>query len=231
MRTWTKLGGVAAVLLATGTAFAADHADGPGVTMEPTGDINDVYTWMSADKANLELIMTIGGTSAPTAFGDTTQYVFHIVRSEMPLVDDGTATKLICEFASNTDAQCWLGDSDYVTGDPSAAAGMKSDSGKVRVHAGAHADPFFFFLDGLKATVGAVIAAATAVTPKLLFYPSGCPKLDAATVTALQALLTTPPKNNFKGLNSLGLVVEIALDAIPGKGNHLSVWAGTYGKN
>ncbi len=234
MRTSMKLAGAATLLLASGTALAADHADGPGVKADAVSDINDVFTWTSADKANLNLIMTIGGTSQPTAFGDVTQYVFHLNRSDNPLAaaGDGTDTQLICEFASNTDAKCWLGTGDYVTGDPSSAEGMKSASGKLRVHAGAHAEPFFFFLDGFKAAVTTVVMAASILS----FYPSGCPKLDAATVTALQGLLTKspmnmPPVDNFKDLNSLAIVAEVAVDAVPGTGNFLAVWAGTYVKN
>lgn len=233
MRTSVKFAGAVALLLASGTALAADHADGPGVKADAVSDINDVYTWVSSDKSKLELIMTIGGVSAPTAFGDKTQYVFHINRSENPLAasDEGTDTQLICEFASNTDAQCWLGTGDYVKGDPSSATGMASASGKFRVHAAAHADPFFFFLDGFKKAVDTVVVNAAA----LMKYASGCPKLDQATVTLLQGQLTmagaNPPIDNFKDLNSLGLVAEVDLDALPGTGNFMAVWAGTYVKS
>ena len=60
------------------TLRAADHADGPAATAEPTSDIDDVYAWMSPDATDLNLVMTIG-RNVPGTSGSPTrvQYVFH----------------------------------------------------------------------------------------------------------------------------------------------------------
>jgi hypothetical protein len=53
---------------------AADHADGPAATADPSADITDVFAWTSADGKSLNLVM---GTSpfATTAskFSNTVQ--------------------------------------------------------------------------------------------------------------------------------------------------------------
>ena len=51
--------GLAAALPPTGPALAADHRDGDFVLADPSTDINDVYTWMSADASKVYLAMTV----------------------------------------------------------------------------------------------------------------------------------------------------------------------------
>ncbi|MBM4377487.1 MAG: hypothetical protein FJ095_20615, partial [Deltaproteobacteria bacterium] len=101
------------------------------------------------------------------------------------------------------------------------------ESGKLRIHAAKHADPFFFFLAGLNKAIETVQTAAAG----LMSYPSGCPKLDAATVTELQTQLTKdsdnkPPVNNFAALNQLILVAEVDPTAV-GTGDYVAVWGST----
>ena len=224
MRTWMKLATVASLALAAGSAIAADHTDGPAVKKDSATDINDVYTWTSGQ--NLVLAMSVGGVAAPDAFSDAALYNFHLHKQtkfpEAPSAEN--SARLSCKFAKATEAECWLvgaGDKviDYVKGDPSTE--MKSESGKLRVHAAKHADPFFLFLAGLNATIETV-QNATGLTA----YESGCPKLDAGTVTALQTALTKDAKNTFAGLNQLILVAELD-PAVGGKGDYVAVWGST----
>ncbi len=228
MRTWAKWTTASALALATSTAVAADHRDANDQIAAPESDINDVYTWTNMAKDTVYLAMSVGGTSAPATFSNNVLYVFHVNRDAAALAPFSAAneTNLICRFAGATSAECWLGKGAtgvYVKGDPSSTAGMKDAAGKMTVHAAKHADPFFFFLGGLKAAIATVAAAA----PTLMTYPSGCPKLNAATVMTLQGQLTAMAKNDFAMNNALVLVVSVKKDAIPGAGEHFSIWAST----
>jgi len=233
MRTWMKCAAVASLALVAGTAVAADHTDGPAVKMDPATDINDVYTW--AKDGKLVLAMSVGGVQAPDAFSDAALYTFHLHTQtkfpEAPAPDK--SGRLTCKFPKANEAECWLVASggkvlDYVKGDPSTEA--MSESGKLRIHAAKHADPFFFFLAGLNKAIETVQTAAAS----LMSYPSGCPKLDAATVTALQTQLTTdvsktpagPAVNNFAMLNQLILFAEVDPTAV-GTGDYVAVWGST----
>jgi len=229
MRTWMKWATAASLALVAGSAVAADHTDGPAVKMDPATDINDVYTWTKDGK--LVLAMSVGGVTAPDAFSDAALYTFHLHKQTMfpqaPSADN--SGRLTCKFPKANEAECWLVGAggkviDYVKGDPSTEA--KSESGKLRVHAAKHADPFFFFLAGLNKAIDTVQTAASSLT----FYPSGCPKLDAGTVTALQTQLTKdgngPAVNNFAALNQLILVAEVDPTAA-GAGDYVAVWGST----
>lgn len=225
MRTWMKWAAAASVALVAGGAIAADHTDGPAVKMDPSTDINDVYTW--TNEGNLVLAMSVGGVAAPDAFSDAALYTFHLHKQKaFPAAADPTSSgRLTCKFASATDAECWLvGPNDkvldYVKGDPSVE--LKSDSGKLRVHAAKHADPFFLFLEGLNDT----IATVQSVASSLMFYPSGCPKLDQPTVDLLQGKLKANSANTFAALNQLILVAEVD-PSFGTTGDYVAVWGST----
>lgn len=253
-------GGVASLalgtVLATRSSYAADHLDAFSLATNPLADINDVYSWMTSDASKLNLVMTVS-PAEPAAgmrtFGPAVQYVFHVVSrtGTMPnqvvaMPAAGVETKVICTFASDTSVQCWVVSGttvkDYVKGDPSAAAGITSASGKLKVHAGRHSDPFFFNLQGFRDAIS-TIAMRNATTP-ITFNPQGCPNnlLDAET-QAVTALLTTqrptvatavPPcpattPDCFAGLNVKGLVVQVDKTLINDGANTLiAVWGSTH---
>src|SRR5262245_27962013 len=53
---------ITAVLVAgmlCGRAVAADHADGPRASADPSADITDVFAWMSPDAGRLNLVMDL----------------------------------------------------------------------------------------------------------------------------------------------------------------------------
>ena len=170
MKKLAYLGGVAGLvvaLVATQTGHAADHLDSSTLATNPLGDLNDVYVWMNGDASTVNLAMTVSPADpGDRAFGPDVQYVFHVTSKSGlgVLVPDGNETRVICTFESATSAQCWIADGtgtkDYVTGDPSNAAGIKSTSGKVRLFAGRRSDPFFFNLQGFRDAVGAVRSVA-----------------------------------------------------------------------
>ncbi len=219
-----KWAAAAALALLVGSAAAADHRDGPAAKGDPSSDLDDLYGWTNPGRDKLYLAMSLGGTSAPLSFTSAVLYVFHLNRDADPLSapDKGTNTDVVCRFTKATSVECWLGSKDYVKGDPSGPLGVTSASKVLQVHAGRHADPFFFFLGGLNKAIDAVQKASG-----LAAYASGCPKLDAATVASLQGLLTGGAGDDFAGNNALVLLVAVKKDAIPGVGENFSVWAST----
>ena len=235
-------------------SHAADHLDAPGVTTNPLADINDVYTWMesagAAAPTKVNLVMTVSpGDDGTRTFGPGVQYVFHVTSKANDSNGDGnldygvgipagTETKVICTFASNTSAQCWVGgNKDYITGDPSAAAGITSASGKVKMFAGRRSDPFFFNLQGFRNAVAEVEARAGLLT----FNAAGCPAVDASTSGTIVGRLgeevhvpnAAPcPANGhdcFADLNVMAIVLQVDKSLLNATGNDvLGVWASTH---
>lgn len=220
---------MAVTLFAAPLALAADHQDGPAATADPAADITDVFAWMSSDASKVNLVMDVFPFATGTPlFSDTVQYVFHT--SSRPSF--GTAAvgnvNVICTFDAAQTISCWAG-SEYVTGDATPATGLSSASGKLKVFAGLRNDPFFFNLDGFKATV----ADVTAAKGSLSFDTNGCPALDPPTVTALVTQLATAPdggapQNHFLGANLLAIVVQVDKSILTSGGPLVSVWAATH---
>jgi hypothetical protein len=259
MKPWVKLTGAAVCGLMATSVGAADHTDGPAVTADASADIADVYAWKTDDNTELVLIQTLVGQFAPTV-----QYVFHVGRSDnlIGTLTMGTATwtDIICEFASPTDMECWVSDGsgtpvDYVTGDPSVDPGITSVNGNVQVHAGEHADPFFFYLDGFKAAREFVLTAAGASL--ITFNADGCPDnldtvitgptdpcLNETYASVVRGLLNGTfsnamcgdgpgaglPIDNFAAQNRWAIVMEVNKTAISGMGEYFAVYASTHEK-
>jgi hypothetical protein len=222
-----------AVLLGLGLfgfgVWAADHTDAPAVTAEPAADINDIFTWMSADGANLNLVMTVfPSASATTQFSDAVQYVFHI-NSSPAFGTAQTEQLLVCTFAVSQVVTCWLDDEELISGDASDPNGISDSAGTVRVFTGLRNDPFFFNAAGFNATVDAVVGAAGS----LMFDEAGCPALDAATSNALVTQLQTAVGGGaaadfFSGMNVLTLSIEIQKSLVTPGGPILGIWGSTH---
>jgi hypothetical protein len=180
----------AGALFVAHSSRAADHIDSPTLMNNPMADIADVYAWMTPDATKVNLAMSVSpndGSAGSSAnhFGPTILYTFH-VNSVPGLLMAGTETQVICKFDSDTAGSCWVGDKDYVTGDPSNPAGIASTSGKVRLFAGQRSDPFFFNLQGFRDAVSVVEAVANTLS----FDAAGCPQLSDGQGSALRAKLT-----------------------------------------
>ena len=218
---------LAAVLIAA-TALAADHQDGAAVLTDPATDINDVFAWTSTDGTKLNLVMDVFPAATTAAkFSNVAQYVFHTTSSPAYGMAAAASEDILCTFDTSQVISCW-GGGEYVHGDASNTSGISSASGKVRVFAGLRDDPFFFNLDGFKATASAVHAAAGSLT----FDPAGCPALDAATSTALVTQLRSapgggPPTDHFATFNTLAIVVQIDKALVTKGGSTVGVWAST----
>ena len=100
--------GVGALLVAHSTQ-AADHLDSPAAASNPMADIADVYAWNTTDATKVNLIMTVSpGDPGTRSFDPSVQYVFHVNSYATFLAPNPTETKVICTFASDTSAECWV---------------------------------------------------------------------------------------------------------------------------
>jgi uncharacterized protein DUF4331 len=244
-----------AALLAT-PSHAADHLDSLSLAGNPMADINDVYTWMTSDGLKLNLVMTVSPADPGNrTFGDAVQYAFHVTsKAGMPsqVIPVSAATdvetKVICTFVSNTNASCWVvtgtTTKGYVTGDPSAVAGMTSADGKVKVFAGRRSDPFFFNLQGFRNAVAGVKGAIATATPGAGLTTDGCPNtlLDAQT-NGLRGVLSTQQTGAgvptcsattldcFAAFNVMAIVVQVDKTLVNATGNNIvAVWGSTHAK-
>ncbi len=225
----------AAIGVGVTSSRAADHRDSTLLAMaaNTAADINDVYVWMTPDEADVILAMTVQPFAAENAtFSPNVQYVFHVTSQEMYGVASEN-TDVICEFASATSAQCWVGDEAYLGGDPSAEAGITDPDSRVRLFAGQRNDPFFFNLDGFQATVGIVKGAAGGLT----FDEANCPAVDAGTSAALRTQLQNDDPadaevdDEFAGANIAAIVLTIDKTLVNRGGPILGGWASTHDKS
>jgi hypothetical protein len=262
MRAWTKWTGLAigGGLVAT-SAIAADHADGPAVEAVDGADIADVYAFPSpSGDADLSLIQTIQGGVA----SDAVHYVFHIGRAEdglAAIVAPPTAeSRVICHFPDGvaTDTECWLDTggaepADYASGDASTL--LEGVNGLFRIHAGQHADPFYFHLQGFRDVREVVLggyAGLEFADPDSPGCPTNLHEVPIATqacvdagadnlAAVLRGMLNGTfdnvncasvigPVNFFATNNIFALVVEVDTASLTGSGDYLQVWASTHQK-
>ena len=241
MRKLVIAAGVAGIGLAATAVFAADHGDSAALTqpINRAADITDVYAWMTADHAKVNLVMDVTPSAAPgDHFGTNILYVFHV--QAFPgygMTPTAPPTDVICKFASDTSVQCWIGAADYIAGDPSSTSGITSIDGKVRLYAGQRNDPFFFNLDGLKHVIGAVEGAGASLAP--LADGHGCYDLSHAGPggSNLGAILasflghaadgSSAPTDNFAGKNVNAIVMQLDASLFTAGGTTLGVWAST----
>lgn len=223
---------------------AADHLDGPAIAMAANAmaDINDVFAWMTADGASVNLAMTISpNDNTSRRFAPSVQYVFHV--EQHPVYGmAGDEKKIICTFLNDASGQCWLVDKDgntvdYVNGDLSNTVGKESNVGLFKVFAGRRSDPFFFNLSGFRE------AAKTVKATTLSYKPTGCPDVASGAVpaalrTQLQAVPDSTTDNGpcaegerdcFLPFNVKAIVIQIDKTAIVDTDKKLvSVWASTH---
>jgi hypothetical protein len=226
--TLAAVASVATIIGYGATALSADHQDGPATTNEAPADINDVFTWM--DGTNVVLAMTVYPAAVQgNLFSNNVQYVFHTGSAAAGLGATTNPVDVIATFSATTPQtiQLWVGNSEYVTGDPSATAGLASADGMVKVFAGLRSDPFFFNLDGFK-QVALDVQGATG----LVFNEAGCPALGTTGPVLVKQLATAPdggaPANHFATFDGLAIVVSINKTLLTKGGADMSVWAGTY---
>jgi len=226
------------------SALAADHADGPGASLDKTADIADLYSWVSPDAATTYFVMDIGkDMHAGDRFSNVVKYVFHT--TSMPAYGAAAAQvkslNIICTFDAGTPqrASCWVGNKDSIKGNASASGGdagaaLTSASGKVKMFAGLRDDPFFFNFTGFTAVADTVnnVAHADGGTP-LTFDTDGCPRGLGATGAALATMLASnpadggAPADTFAPFNTLAIVLAVDTTLVTEGGPIVGVWAST----
>ncbi|MCA9634214.1 MAG: DUF4331 family protein [Myxococcales bacterium] len=224
---------VAVLATATSGAWAADHTDAPATTADPAADITDVYAWMESDASKLNLVMNVFPAADMTSnFSTSVVYAFHVMNVDANA--NRTNHDVLCTFASGTSVQCWVTDAngtqDYVTGDPTATAGIDSASGAVKVFAGLRNDPFFFNAAGFGAALGAVAGAGN-LNPN----SEGCPTVDATLSGQLVGLLSSTnggaAVDSFAGANVLSIVVQLDKTLVNADGAVVEIWGATHATN
>lgn len=219
-----RLAGALTLALAALPALAADHLDTPTVTADPAADIGDLYAWTSADGRRLNLVMDIVGRR----FSDQVQYVFH-VDSGPALGRTRAGIRLLCQFDTAGRARCWAGGEEALEGDASAAEGLASRSGLLRVFAGLRDDPYFNNVRGTRRAL--TIAAEALRAGQAPRATSGLPRFDAPTLARIAAEWRQtdggPARNFLAGWTTSALVLSVDLDVVATGGPLLAVWART----
>jgi hypothetical protein len=207
-----------------GFSHASDHLDTPTVIADPAADIGDMYAWMAPDGRRVNLVMDV----VAHRFSDQLQYVFHVESGER-FGKTTASTIVVCRFDVANAVECWLGDTDYVRGDASTAAGLESNNRRFRVFAGLRDDPFFNNVRGTRAAYNAAGAALQQGAPT---DAAQCPRFDAATS---RAILETwrhtdggPATNFLAGWKSSALVISVDLDQVNRGGKLLAVWTAVH---
>lgn len=194
----------------------------------PMADIADLYAWN--DGANLSLVMDVSPLDNGThAFDPTVVYVFHLNSKSAPRlgVPDGVETRVICRFASNTSVECWAtgaaGTKDYLSGNPSNAAGAVSLRGKLRVFAGRRSDPAFADRAGFNTAAG--LLRGVQATPDGANCPTAIdPSIALQIRTALGGGM-----DSFATANVMAIVVQIDKSLVLVDSDKIvSVWASTH---
>lgn len=189
-------------------AIAANHLDTPTVIAEPRADIGDLFAWMSPDKRQVNLVMTIVGRS----FSDQLSYVFHIDSGKR--FGETTQTVTIeCRFSSEQAPNCKAGD---------------IDRDRFKVFAGRRDDPFFNNVKGPRAGYNVAAAALANGTSR---DTAGCPLFSAETSQKIKHEWRStnggPGSNFLAGWQSSALVVSIDTEVVTRGGKMLAVWGAT----
>jgi Domain of unknown function (DUF4331) len=189
------------IVLAGTAAQAADHKDAPGSTADHAADIADVYAWHDQAQNRLVAAVTFAGLAAaaegPT-YDANVLYTLHIDHSNPP--DNVPDIDIDCRFGQNGAGEWGI----KVENLPGAAGPIVGPTDKVldgggntKVYAGPREDPFFFDLDGFRATI-----------------QTGTLSFDSANDT-------------FAGLNVTAIVLEMNLTTALSGAPSLQLWATT----
>jgi hypothetical protein len=192
------LAAAAALPLLSDTVSAADHLDAPKTQAKQAADITDVYAWHTDDAKVVAVLNFAGFTesgAAPT-LDSTILYGIHIDNDA-----DGVADHDVWfRFGKNGAGDWGLQAEGIPGGTPTVSGPLNTpiDAGLgLRVWAGLRDDPFFFDLDGFKATL---------MTGDLSFDSTN---------------------DSFSGTNVTSIVVEMSTDAVVGAGSTFQLWAST----
>ncbi|MFV8750297.1 DUF4331 family protein [Nannocystaceae bacterium ST9] len=144
---------MAALALGTSGVFAADHAEAPGTMADLAGDLTDVYAWTADGK--LVVVVDFAGLQepgTPATYDADMLYGIHIDNDGDNQPDLDTWVR----FGQNGAGEWGVQVVDLPGGDALVEGAVETTidaGGGLRVFAGLRDDPFFFDLDGFKATL------------------------------------------------------------------------------
>lgn len=218
---------VAAALPLGSQVNAADHADAPITTKDAAADIADIYAWHT-ERGTIVIVLTFDGLRASgdaPNYDSGVLYTIHVdntadaAEKQDPLDNDNdneSDIQIKVRFGQNNLEEWGVQFNDVPGADGptfDGPVGTTIMNGTATVTAGDFDDPFFFDLDGFRATRDATIDDAD---PADLMFAS---------------LLTGTAVDFFAGTNVQGIVVELdAATVVNGNAdNFIQVW-GTTGR-
>ncbi len=192
------LAAAAALPLLSDTVSAADHLDAPKTMMNQAADITDVYAWHT-DDAKVVAVLNFSGlieSGVEPKFDSKVVYGIHIDNDA-----DGVADHDVWfRFGQNGAGDWGIQAVGIPGGTPTVSGPLNTsiDAGLgLRLWAGLRDDPFFFDLDGFKATLSS------------------------------STLSFNKDNDTFAGTNVTSIVVEMSTDAVVGAGSTFQLWAST----
>lgn len=192
------LAAAAALPLLSDTVSAADHLDAPKTMMNQAADITDVYAWHT-DDAKVVAVVNFSGlieSGVEPKFDSKVVYGIHIDNDA-----DGVADHDVWfRFGQNGAGDWGIQAVGIPGGTPTVSGPLNTsiDAGLgLRLWAGPRDDPFFFDLDGFKATLSS------------------------------STLSFNKDNDTFAGTNVTSIVVEMSTDAVVGAGSTFQLWAST----
>jgi Domain of unknown function (DUF4331) len=225
----TALGATAlfagAVQLQPQEVTAADHADAPATELAVAADIADVYAWHTA-RGTIVMVMTFAGLRAggdDPVYDPDVLYTIHVDNTADPDEkqdftdndnDNESDIQIAVRFGQNNIDE-WGVQFNGVPGadDTTFDGPVQTDltNGTATVIAGDFEDPFFFDLDGFRATRDNLLDDAD--------------PLDVAFASVVGA----GPVDFFAGLNVMAIIVEVdAPTVVDGNAdNFVQIWATT----
>lgn len=187
-------------LAALPSVRAADHSEAPGTRADQPADIADVFAWHDNAANKLVGVITFAGLETPSksrgTFDENVLYSFNI-DNDGDFVSD---IDVLVSFTRDSRGKWWM----HVVDLPGSSSAIASpvnrpfDIGDGRhVFAGLRDDPFFFDLEGFRATL-----------------QTGTLSFDGT-------------RDSVAGLNATAIVLEMDLSAALDGGTMLNVWATT----
>lgn len=181
--------------------LAADHAESPTTKADLAADITDVYAWHDAAVDRLTTVINVAGLQAPVAgqegaWDDEILLTLHLDRT-----GDAVAEVLVEIRFGQAVSGAWGVQVRNLPGTSGPVAGAVEQvldaGGGAKVFAGLRDDPFFFDLDGFRATLS-----------------TGTLSFDNT-------------RDSFAGTNITSVVLEMPLSAatLAGTAPNLRIWA------
>ncbi|HSW11744.1 MAG TPA: DUF4331 family protein [Solimonas sp.] len=205
---WKHRAAAWGLVLAATTATAADHADAPSSTLDPSADITDVFVFRAADK--LVGVIAFGGAPRPRArvdgptglFDPNALFTYHIDTNRDAVPDINVQIR----FGKNGKDQWGVeienlpgARSRYVLG---PVERVNTSASGLRFYAGLRDDPFFFDFEGFVDTLSTFAADG----------PSGELRFDNQ-------------RDSFRFRNLTAIVFEMDLAAATKGSRDINVWA------